>query len=53
MPAKLYQFLGSPFCSKVRKILDYKGVEYQVVEVDYVERKELMLAASDKSWSRR
>lgn len=45
MKATLYQFLTSPFCSKVRKILDYKGFDYQIVEVDYVERKELIAAS--------
>ncbi len=45
MKATLYQFVTSPFCSKVRKILDYKGLEYQVVEVDYIERKELIAAS--------
>ena len=45
MAAKLYQFLGSPFCAKVRKLLAFKGVEFEVVEVDYLERKELMLAS--------
>jgi glutathione S-transferase len=45
MKATLYQFATSPFCSKVRKILDYKGLDYQIVEVDYVERKELIAAS--------
>jgi glutathione S-transferase len=45
MKATLYQFMTSPFCSKVRKILDYKGLDYQIVEVDYVERKELIAAS--------
>ncbi|MGH7914002.1 MAG: glutathione S-transferase family protein [Candidatus Binataceae bacterium] len=45
MKATLYQFVTSPFCSKVRKILDYKGLDYQIVEVDYVERKELIAAS--------
>jgi glutathione S-transferase len=45
MKATLYQFATSPFCSKVRKILDYKGVDYQIVEVDYIERKELIAAS--------
>jgi len=45
MKATLYQFLTSPFCSKVRKILDYKGLDYQIVEVDYIERKELIAAS--------
>jgi glutathione S-transferase len=42
---RLYQFITSPFCAKVRKILDYKGLDYEVVEVDYLERKELLLAS--------
>jgi len=45
MAAKLYQFHGSPFCAKVRKLLAFKGVEFEVVEVDYLERKELVLAS--------
>jgi glutathione S-transferase len=45
MAAKLYQFLGSPFCAKVRKLLAFKGVEFEVIEVDYLERKELLLAS--------
>lgn len=45
MKATLYQFATSPFCSKVRKILDYKGLDYQIVEVDYIERKELIAAS--------
>lgn len=40
----LYQFATSPFCAKVRKILDFKGLDYRVIEVDYLERKELILA---------
>ncbi|HTR60630.1 MAG TPA: glutathione S-transferase family protein [Candidatus Binataceae bacterium] len=46
MAAKLYQFLSSPFCAKVRKILDFKGIDYEVVEVDYLERKELLIASN-------
>ena len=45
MTVRLYQFATSPFCAKVRKILDYKGVAYELVEVDYLERKELILAS--------
>jgi glutathione S-transferase len=45
MKARLFQFLTSPFCAKVRKILDYKGVEYELLEVDYLERKELLAAS--------
>ena len=45
MAAKLYQFLGSPFCAKARKLLAFKGVQFEVVEVDYLERKELLIAS--------
>jgi glutathione S-transferase len=45
MSAKLYQFIGSPFCAKVRKILEFKGIDFEVVELDYLERKELVLAS--------
>ena len=45
MKARLFQFHTSPFCSKVRKILDYKGIDYEVIEVDYLERKELLTAS--------
>ena len=43
MTARLFQFHTSPFCAKVCKILDYKGIDYEIVEVDYLERKELLL----------
>jgi glutathione S-transferase len=42
---RLYKFATSPFCAKVRKILDFKGVAYEAVEVDYVERKELVMVS--------
>jgi glutathione S-transferase len=42
---RLYQFITSPFCAKVRKILDFKGIEYEPVEVDYVQRSELVMAS--------
>jgi glutathione S-transferase len=45
MKARLFQFHTSPFCAKVRKILDYKGVDYEILEVDYLERKELLTAS--------
>ncbi len=45
MKARLFQFHPSPFCAKVRKILDYKGIDYEIIEVDYVERKELLTAS--------
>src|SRR5215469_16385501 len=42
---RLYQFATSPFCAKVRKILDFKGIDYEVIDVDYVERKELVMVS--------
>jgi glutathione S-transferase len=45
MKARLFQFQTSPFCAKVRKILDYKGVDYEIVEVDYLRRTELLIAS--------
>ena len=42
---RLYQFLTSPFCAKVRKILDYKGIDYELAEVDYVDRRNLLEAS--------
>lgn len=45
MKARLYQFHSSPFCAKARKIVEFKGVDHEVVEVDYLERKELLLAS--------
>ncbi|MGH7918302.1 MAG: glutathione S-transferase N-terminal domain-containing protein [Candidatus Binataceae bacterium] len=45
MKSRLYQFVSSPFCAKARKVLDYKGVDYETVEIDYLERKELLLVS--------
>jgi glutathione S-transferase len=42
---RLFQFATSPFCAKIRKILDFKGIEYELIDVDYVERKELVMAS--------
>ncbi|HKF28239.1 MAG TPA: glutathione S-transferase family protein, partial [Candidatus Binataceae bacterium] len=32
-------------CAKVRKVLDFKDVDYEIVEVDYLERKELLITS--------
>ncbi len=45
MAARLFQFISSPFCAKARKLLEFKGVAYEAIEVDYVERKELVAAS--------
>ena len=37
----LYQYQTCPFCTKVRTYLDYKGISYDVVEVNSVKRKEM------------
>jgi glutathione S-transferase len=45
MNARLFQFYPSARCAKIRKILEFKGVAYDVVEVDYVNRAELLAAS--------
>ncbi len=45
MKLKLYQFYTSPFCAKVRKILEYKGLDFEIVEVDYIDRHQLLAAS--------
>ena len=45
MKARLFQFITSPYCAKARKLLEYKGVEHEIIEVDYLERKELLIAS--------
>ena len=37
----LYQYQTCPFCCKVRAFLDYYGVDYEKVEVNPVNRKEI------------
>ncbi|XP_068455008.1 prostaglandin E synthase 2 [Clinocottus analis] len=37
----LYQYKTCPFCSKVRAFLDYHGLQYEIVEVNPVMRKEI------------
>ncbi|KAL7290016.1 hypothetical protein TKK_0015746 [Trichogramma kaykai] len=41
----LFQYQTCPFCCKVRTLLDFYGISYDIVEVDPVLRKEI-------SWSR-
>ncbi|MBF6570625.1 MAG: glutathione S-transferase family protein [Candidatus Binataceae bacterium] len=41
MKAILYQFSINPSCAKLRKLLHYKGVDFDTIEVDYLERKDL------------
>ena len=37
----LYQYATCPFCCKVRSFLDYYGIDYDIVEVNPVSRKEI------------
>lgn len=37
----LYQYATCPFCCKVRSFLDYYNVDYEIVEVNPVTRKEI------------
>ncbi len=37
----LYQFEACPFCWKVKAALDYKGLDYELVEVNPLNKKEL------------
>jgi glutaredoxin len=37
----LYQFASCQFCNKVRTFLDYYGMEYKIVEVDPIFKKEI------------
>jgi glutathione S-transferase len=39
---RVYQFAYSPFAAKVRKCLELKHLTYQVVEVPYLDRRELL-----------
>src|SRR5579885_735801 len=45
MSARLFQFYPSPLCAKIRKILEFKGIAYDVAEVDYLDRRELLAAS--------
>jgi glutathione S-transferase len=42
MKPRLFQFHPSPLCAKVRKILEFKGLTYETVEVDYLDRAQLL-----------
>jgi glutathione S-transferase len=41
---RLFQFAYSPFAAKVRKCLELKGLTFEVVEVPYLDRRELLAA---------
>src|SRR3990167_827454 len=41
MKPKLYQYAACPFCNKVRSILQYKGVDFETIEVHPLNKKEI------------
>ena len=41
MKPKLYQYAACPFCSKVRSTLQYKGVDFETIEVHPLNKKEI------------
>jgi len=45
MKPKLYQYAACPFCSKVASALAYKKVDYDVVEVNPLNKKEIAFSA--------
>ena len=44
----LYQFASCPFCNKVRTFLDYYGLQYNIVEVDPLLKKEIKFSQHRK-----
>src|SRR3989338_8791351 len=42
---KLYQYAACPFCNKVRSILQYKGVDFETIEVHPLNKKEIAFSA--------
>ncbi len=41
MKPKLYQYAACPFCNKVMSMLNYKGVEYEAIEVHPLNKKQI------------
>lgn len=44
----VYQYEACPFCWKVKAILDYKGIDYRVVEVNPLSKKEIAFSKNYK-----
>ena len=44
----LYQYESCPFCCKVRAMLDYYGLSYDIVEVDPLSRAQIQWSAYKK-----
>ena len=47
-PLTLYQYRTCPFCSKTRAFLDYHGIQYKLVEVNPVFRREIKFTSQRK-----
>src|SRR5579885_1177269 len=45
MNPRLFQLYPDPHCAKVRKLLEFKGISYEVVELNYLDRGELLAAS--------
>ncbi len=45
MNTRLFQLRPDPFCAKIAKILEFKGISCEVVEMDYLDRAELLAAS--------
>ncbi len=41
MKPQLFQYAACPFCNKVRSILEYKGVDFETIEVHPLNKKEI------------
>lgn len=49
MKPKLYQYAACPFCNKVRSILEYKGIDFETVEVHPLNKKEIAFSSDYKA----
>jgi glutathione S-transferase len=45
MNPRLFQLYPDPQCAKVRKLLEFKGIAFDVVELNYLDRQELLDAS--------
>ncbi len=48
MKPKLFQYTACPFCSKVRALLHYKGIDYDAIEVHPLSKKEIAFSKDYK-----
>jgi glutathione S-transferase len=46
LKTRLYNFKYCPLGARVGKLLHYKGIEFETIEVDYLERKELLAVSN-------